>query len=172
MFYAPYDFCSSFSHLSVFFWVCTFPSLVLCFFFFPPSFLAFLLKMARPNPTPTSTPNSTPTSTPYLTPSPFDYKSLFRWAPDNLLGETSSFTTLASIVTYMKSETCHKSRIFGREHGKFVRIVPCRVGEPVCYRSTVFKKLFVRLPFTGFERALLTEVNVTLVQLPKQLGVR
>jgi len=112
-----------------------------------------------------------------VTPSP-DYKFLYRWEPSNLLAETFSFTTHASIVTYRKSEDCHKSRIFQREHDKFVRVVPCRVGEPVCcdessdpkgpfyfIYSTVFKKLSLRLPFTGFERALLTEINVAPAQL-------
>jgi len=110
-------------------------------------------------------------------PSP-DYKSLYRWAPSNLLEETSSFTTHARIVAYRKSEDCHKSRILGREHDKFVRVVPCRVGEPVCCDEssdpkgpfcfiyfTVLKKLSLRLPFTGFERAVLTEINVAPAQL-------
>ena len=110
-------------------------------------------------------------------PSP-NYKSLYRLAPSNLLEETSDITTHASIVAYRKSESCHKSRIFGREHDKFVRVVPCRVGEPVCcdessdsewpfcfIYSTVFKKISLRLSFTGFERALLTEINVAHTQL-------
>jgi len=29
-----------------------------------------------------------------------------------------------SIMLYRKSESCHKSRIFGREHEKLVRVVP------------------------------------------------
>jgi len=170
MFSAFYDLCSSLSRFLVFLGYAHFP----LFFFFFPSFLGFLLDMARPNPTPTLTPNSTPNPTP----SASNYKSLYHWAPNNLLEETSSFTTPASIVTYRKSETCHKSRIFGKEHDKSVRIMPCRVGEPVCCDEssdpegpfcfiypTVFKKLSLRLPFIGFERALLTEVNVTLAQL-------
>jgi len=107
-----------------------------------------------------------------------DYKTLYPWAPTNLLEETSEFTTHESIVLYRKSESCHKSRIFGREHEKFVRIVPCRVDELVYYDessdsegqfcfiySTIFKKLSLRLPFANFERALLTEINVAPAQL-------
>ena len=133
--------------------------------------------MARPNPTPTSTPNSTPISTPNSTsnsnPSSLDYKSMHRWAPNNLLEETSSFTSFASIATYRKKQDCHKSRVFGKEHDKFVRVVPCRIGEPVCsdessdpegpfcfIYSNVFRRLSLRLPFTPFEQALLPEVNV------------
>jgi len=59
------------------------------------------------------------------------------------------------------------------EHDRFVKVLPCREGEPVCIDdsadpedpfffmySTVFKRLKLHLPFTGFERALLTKVNV------------
>jgi len=138
--------------------------------------------MAQPNPSSASTPNSTPTSTPPSTPnptpSPPDYRSLYRWVPDNLLEETSSFTSLASIAAYRKKQTCHKSRVFKKEHDKFVRVMPCRVGEPMCsdessdpegpfcfVYSTVFRRLSLRLPFTPFERSLLIKVNVALTQL-------
>ena len=132
------------------------------FFFFFFFVLALLHKMDQTNP-------------PFPLP---DYKSLYHWAPGNLLEESSSFTTHESIMTYRKSETWHKSRVFRKEHDKFVKVVPCRVGEPVycdessdsegpfCFiYSTVFKRLSLRLPFTNFERALLTEVNVAPAQL-------
>ena len=117
--------------------------------------------MARPNPTP----NPTPT---------LNYRSLYRWAPTNLLDETSSFTSFESITTYKESETCPKSRVFGKEDERFVKVMPYGKGEPVCadkssdfcfIYSTAFKRLKLCLPLTGFERALLTEVNVALTQL-------
>jgi len=90
------------------------------FFFLSIAFVSLLYfgfcKMDQP------TPN-------YPTP---DYKTRYPWAPTNLLEETYKFTTHKSIALYRKSESCHKSRIFGREHGKFVRVVPCRVNEPFC----------------------------------------
>jgi len=101
------------------------------------------------------------------------YKSLYRWAPTDLLGEKSTFTSLESIATYRKRQSCHPSRIFGKDHDKFVRMVACRVGEPVCadeasdlegafcfVYSTLFRRLGFRFPFTPFERTLLTELNI------------
>jgi len=106
------------------------------------------------------------------------YKTLYPWASSDLLGETSEFTTHASIMTYGKSEHPQKNCIFGKEHDKFVKVVRCRVGKPVCrdessdpegpfcfIYSTILKKLLLRLPFPSFERALLTEVNVAPAQL-------
>ena len=75
--------------------------------------------MARSNPTPNPTPP------------PFDYKPLYRWAPEDLLAKTSSFTSFASIATYRKNQDCHKSRIFGKEHDRLVKVVPVE--------SSVFK---------------------------------
>jgi len=59
-----------------------------------------------------------------------------------------------------------------------MRMVACREGEPVCsdeasdpegpfcfIYSTLFRRLGFRLPFTTFERTLLTEVNVAPAQL-------
>ena len=86
--------------------------------------------------------------------------------------------TLGSIAAYRKKQTCHPSRVFGKDHDKFVQVVACRVGEPVCsdeaydsndplcfIYSTIFRRLGLRLPITPFERTLMTEVNVALAQL-------
>ena len=107
-----------------------------------------------------------------------NYKTLYPWASSDPLGETSEFTTFASIVTYRKIEHPKKNCLFGKEHDKFVKFVPCRVGEPVysdessdpegsfCFiYSTIFKRLLLRLPFPSFEQALLTEINVARAQL-------
>jgi len=103
---------------------------------------------------------------------------LYRWAPDDLLVETSSIISFEDITTYKEGETDPKTRIFGKKHDKFLKVLPCKKGEHVCIDessdpegpfcfiySTVFKRLKLRLPFTGFEHALLTEVNVAPAQL-------
>ena len=71
-----------------------------------------------------------------------------------------------------------KGRVFGRESDAYVSVCPCAKGEPVCaddrtnegepfffLYSTVSKRIKLRLPFTGFERALLTEINMAPAQL-------
>ena len=183
---AFYAFCSLLGN-SLFFWLSESHHLLpLKFHFFFFFCLTLLFKMAKQNPSPTSTSNSTQTSSststppsiPNPPPSTSDYKSLYHWAPDALLKETSSFTSLTSIVVYRKKQTCHKSQVFGKDHDKYVRMVPCRIGEPVCLDesldpegpfcfiySMVFRRLGLQIPFTPFERALLTGVNVALAQL-------
>ena len=115
------------------------------------------------------------------TPTPplsIEYQSLYRWAPDSLLAETSKITSFEDIRTYKEGEADEKFRVFGRELDIYVKVLPCKEGEPVCVDdraspnepfffmyATVFKRLKLHLSFTGFERALLTEINVVPAQL-------
>jgi len=113
-------------------------------------------------------------------PPPFvDYKTLYRWAPNDLLAETSKYTSNQDVITYKEGEADEKCRVFGREHDAYVSVWPCEKGEPVCANgrtnpvgchfffmySTIFKQVKLRLPLTGFECALLIEVNVAPAQL-------
>ena len=125
-----------------------------------------------------SSSSSVPLLSSALPPPASFYESLYRWAPADLLGETSTFTSLESIATYRKGQSCHPSHVFGKDHDKFVRVVACCVGEPVCadeasdpegafcfVYSTLFRRLGLRLPFTPFKCTLLIELNVALAQL-------
>ena len=94
-----------------------------------------------------------------------DYKTLYRWAPDELLAETSKITSNKDVITYREGEADEKHRVFGREHDAYVSVQPCRKGEPVCADDraspkepfffmyfTIFKRVKLRLPFMGFGR--------------------
>jgi len=107
-----------------------------------------------------------------------DYKTLYLWAPSNLLEETSEYTNREKIFLFRKSEHLKKKCLFGREDDKYVKVVSCRVDEPICcdessdpeglfcyFYSTIFKKVLLRLPLYHFERALLNEINTAPAQL-------
>ena len=110
---------------------------------------------------------------------PVNYKALYHWAPNELLAETSKYTSNEDVITYKEGEADEKCRVFGREHDAYVSVLPCEKGEPVCaddcvnptggpfffMYSTIFKRVKLCLPLTGFERALLTEVNLAPAQL-------
>jgi len=99
-------------------------------------------------------------------------------APNSLLAKTSQINTFKDIDAYKEGEADEKFCVFGRELDIYVKVLPCKEGEPMCVDdraspqgpfffmyATVFRRPKLRLPFTGFERALLTEVNVTPAQL-------
>jgi len=67
---------------------------------------------------------------------------------------------------------------FHKEHDSKVTVLPCLPGEPICaddkanngglfcfIYATLFKRVKLRLPFTHFERELLTELNIAPAQL-------
>jgi len=99
---------------------------------------------------------------------------MYPWAPENLLEETSIYTSSEQIVLYMKSERPKKC-ILGRENDRGLKLVPCREDELVCcdessdpdgpfcyFYTTVFKTVLLRLPLYNFKKELLTEINVAL----------
>jgi len=111
-------------------------------------------------------------------PPPVNCKALYHWDPEALLAETSQLNTHEDIDTYKQSKSLDKFHVFGRELNVFLKVLPCKKEVPMCANdradpnepfffmyTTVFKRLELRLPFTGFERALLTEVNVAPAQL-------
>jgi len=69
-------------------------------------------------------------------------------------------------------------RVFERECDAYISVRPCVEGEPMCmdnranegepfffFYQTVFKRIRLCLPFSNFERELLTEINVAPAQL-------
>jgi len=72
----------------------------------------------------------------------------------------------------------YKGSAFAKRHDAYIFVRPCTPREPVCvddqsnngeafffFYQTVFKGIGLRLPFSGFERELLTEINVAPSQL-------
>jgi len=111
-------------------------------------------------------------------PSSVDYKTLYHWAPDDLLAETSQIKTFKNIETYKQGESHDKFHFFEKELDVYLKVLPCREGVPVCaddradpeepfffMYTTIFKRLKLCLPFSGFERTLFTKANVVLAQL-------
>ena len=78
-----------------------------------------------------------------------------------------------------KGDSCsYDHRAFARRHDDDIAVLPCTLGEPVCgderandgvpffyFYQVVFKSIGVRLPFSRFERELLTEINAAPAQL-------
>jgi len=115
------------------------------------------------------------------TPNPhpsINYQTLYRWAPNSLIAETSKITSFKEIEAYKQNESNEKLCIFEKEYDRFVKVLPYREGVPLCVDdrtnpeepfffaySTIFKRLKLWLLFTGFERAFLTEVNMAPANL-------
>ena len=102
---------------------------------------------------------------------------MYPWETENLLKETSIYTTHDQIVA-LRKENCQLKYRFGRESDIDFRIIPCREDEPVCcdessdpdgpfcyFYTIVFKKVLLRLPLYNFEREFLTEMNIAPAQL-------
>ena len=107
-----------------------------------------------------------------------DYRAIYHRAYDDLMAKTSKITSNKDIKAYKENESDDKFCIFGREHYVYVSVQPCREGKPVCVDdranpkepfffmySKIFQQIKLHLPFTGFERVLLTEVNMAPSQL-------
>ena len=118
------------------------------------------------------------TKTTFNPPSNVDYKALYPWDSDDLFAETSTLTSSEDVKKHRDEESDPKGRVFGRESDVYVSVWPCTKGESVCaddrtsagepfffLYSTIFKQIKLRLPLTGFERTLLTEINVAPAQL-------
>jgi len=101
---------------------------------------------------------------------------MYPWALDNLIEETSIYTSSEQIVLYMKSEHPKKC-ILGRENDRALKLRPCR-DKPVCCDESSdpdgpfllflhhhFQKSSSPTSLYNFEKELLTEINVAPAQL-------
>jgi len=92
------------------------------------------------------------------------------------LGETSSINSNLDVIRLKRGDKANLS--FSKEHDDKVVVRPCPPGEPICtddqgsdstpfcfIYTTTFKKVKLRVPFTRFERELLTELDIAPAQL-------
>ena len=105
-------------------------------------------------------------------------KDLYPWASSELLDECSCLLSTRAVREH-KGELCsYDHRAFARRHDDDIAVLPCTLGEPVCgdgrandgvpffyFYQVVFKTIGVRLPFSRFEKELLTEINVAPAHL-------
>ena len=107
-----------------------------------------------------------------------NYRALYPGAPDELLDEYSSLTSTKAWRDHIGESSIYDHRAFAKRHDEDIAVLPCTPREPVCgdeqankgvpffyFYQIVFKCIGVRLPFSRFERELLTEINVAPAQL-------
>jgi len=111
-------------------------------------------------------------------PPKINYKAFYKWASDALLNECTTLTTIEDVENHRGDPHLYNFNAFCRTHDAHISVRHGRPGESVCVDDrprggtpfffmyqTVFKRVGVRLPFTPFERELLTEINTALAQL-------
>ena len=105
-------------------------------------------------------------------------KDLYPWASSELLDECSCLLTSRAIREHKGDSCSYDHRAFARRHDDNIVVLPCDLGEPVCgderandgvpffyFYQAFFKTVGVRLPFSQFEREVLSEINAAPAQL-------
>ena len=108
----------------------------------------------------------------------FNPKDLYTWASSELLDECSCLLSTRAIREHKGDSCSYDHRAFAKRHDNDIVVLPCALGEPMCgderandgvpffyFYQVVFKTIGVRLPFSRFERELLTEINAAPAQL-------
>ena len=107
-----------------------------------------------------------------------NHKALYPWASNDLLDECSDLVYTKSWRHHIGEPSTYDNRAFAKRHDNNISVLPCTLGEPVCgderanngvpffyFYQVVFKSIGMRLPFSRFERELLTEINIAPAQL-------
>jgi len=107
-----------------------------------------------------------------------NYRDLYSWAPVELLDKCSSLVSTKALRDHVGETITYDHRAFGKRHDDDIAVFPCTLGEPVCgderanngvpffyFYQVVFKRIGMCLPFSRFERELLTEINIAPAQL-------
>jgi len=115
---------------------------------------------------------------PYAAPSQHNYARVYQWAPLHLLAETSTQLPGDHLTNLLSSDSDEPTCTLDREDVSHLGVCFPRRDMPVCVDdratngvpftfiySAIFKRLRLRLPFTFFEKDLLTELNVAPYQL-------
>ena len=105
-------------------------------------------------------------------------KDLYTWASSELLDECSCLLSTRAIREHKGDSCSYDHRAFAKGHDDDIVVLPCTLGELVCgderandgvpffyFYQVVFKTVGVRLPFSRFEKEVLTEINVAPAQL-------
>ena len=105
-------------------------------------------------------------------------KDLYAWTSRELLDECSSLLSSRALREHVGEPCTYDHRAFAKRHDDDIAVLPCTLGEPVCrdesanngvpffyFYQVVFKSVSVRLPFSRFERELLTKINAALAHV-------
>ena len=140
--------------------------------------IARLASSSGAQPSASATPPPATSAHPQAAPPQHNYARVYQWAPLHLLAETSTQLPDDHLTNLLSGDTNKPICALDREDDSHLNVcIPPR-GMPICVDDranngvpftfvyfAIFKRLRLRLPFTFFEKDLLTELNVAPCQL-------